>query len=270
MLTIGAHEIEVLRIGSPGGDRPCLVFLHEGLGCVRMWREFPQRLAARLGLPAVVYSRLGYGQSDVFPNPPRLDYMHDAARTELPQLLRLLDVRRPILVGHSDGASIALIHAGDAGARGAPPAIAPTLVVALAPHLFVEPVCTESITRMRATSPRARMVERLAAYHRDAAATFDGWSGVWLEPGFPDWNIEPLVAAVRCPVLAIQGDADQYGTMRQLERIRALTADSLLLALPGVGHSPHLERPDRVIDAVSRYIAGVLSRARSRAPACAR
>lgn len=262
MLSIEGCEIEFEQHGSLRADRPCLVFLHEGLGSARLWRDVPARLAARLSLPALVYSRRGYGASTPFDGVPAVDYMHAAARGELPAVLRALGVRRPLLIGHSDGASIALIRAGDAGAHraaGAADEDEPALVVAIAPHLFVEPICSQSISALAAPAARTALVARLAKYHRDPAATFDGWSRAWLSDGFANWNIEALAARVRCPVLAIQGDADRYGTLRQLDRLAACTPGSLRLVLPGVGHAPHLERGARVLDVIARWVGWQLA-----------
>ncbi len=240
-------RIEYRPIGQWRPGAPVLVFLHEGLGSVAMWRTFPQRLCACVGLPGLVYSRLGYGSSDRLPGKRSAHFMHEEATDALPALLAALDIEQPVLVGHSDGASIALIHAGRfPGAARA--------VVALAPHLFVEPVCVDSIAAITAEFGRSDLRERLARYHDDVDGAFRGWSDVWLSEQFAAWNIEAEVAASRCPILAIQGEQDQYGTMRQLERIAELRPDARLLKLPDCRHSPQFDRPDEVIAAVDAFL----------------
>jgi pimeloyl-ACP methyl ester carboxylesterase len=222
------------------------VLLHEGLGCAGLWRDFPARLHSACGLPVVAYSRAGYGRSDVVSTPREAGFMHREAIEVLPAVLGALGLERPLLVGHSDGASIALIHAGRF-----PRAVAG--VVAMAPHLFVEPVCLEAIAAIRARFPDSELPQRMARWHADAARTFYGWADVWLSAPFRDWNIEAEVAASRCPVLAIQGTDDEYGTLEQVRRIERLRPGTELLVLEGCRHSPHLDRPDAVLSAVAGF-----------------
>ncbi len=238
-------DIELRRI-SGAGAAPTLVFLHEGLGCVAMWRDFPDRVAAALGWPAVVYSRVGYGRSTPWTQPPAADFMHRAAREELPRLLATLGIERPVLVGHSDGGSIALIAAaGPVRARA---------VVAIAPHVFVEAVTVDAIAQTRAAWHAEGLASRLGRYHADPAATFDGWTGVWLSAAFADWNIESFLPAIDCPVLAIQGDADQYGSLEQVRRIGCGAARSAVLELAGSRHSPHLDAPEATAGAIIDFL----------------
>jgi pimeloyl-ACP methyl ester carboxylesterase len=247
---VDGRRIEYRPIGAWRPGAPVLVFLHEGLGSVAMWRAFPQRLCADAGLPGLVYSRLGYGRSDPLRGARSADFMHEEATGALPALLAALGIERPVLVGHSDGASIALIHAGRfPGAARA--------VVALAPHLFVEQVCVDSIAAITAEFGRSDLRERLARYHDDVDGAFHGWSDVWLSAPFAAWNIEAEVAASRCPILAIQGEQDQYGTMRQLDRIAELRPDARLLKLPDCRHSPQFDRPDAVIAAASAFLRDI-------------
>lgn len=246
-ILVDGRRIECRRIGSARPSAPALVFLHEGLGSVRMWRDFPDRLCAALGLSGVVYSRLGYGASDPLPGPRDWRFMHEEAIAALPPLLRACEIDRPVLFGHSDGASIALIHAG------AFPEV-PRAVVALAPHLFVEPVCIESIAAITRDYAGPGLRERLARYHADVDGAFHGWSDVWLSGEFATWNIEDAVAASRCPILAIQGENDQYGTMRQIERIAELRPGTRLVKLPDCRHSPQFDRPDEVIAATGEFL----------------
>jgi len=247
---VQGSRLEYRRLGEPGGATPTLVFLHEGLGCVSGWRDFPDRLCARVGLPGLVYSRLGYGGSDPLRGARSPRFMHDEATATLPALLHELNIRQPVLFGHSDGASIALIHAGTF------PDVA-RAVVALAPHLFVEPVCVASIAAIARDYERTSLRERLARHHRDVDGAFHGWTDVWLSDAFASWNIEPEVRASRCPILAVQGEDDQYGTMRQIERIAELRPGTRRLALPACRHSPQLDRPDDVIAATDAFLRGL-------------
>ena len=243
-----APTLETRLIGTPDAHLPTLVLLHEGLGSVSAWRDFPDRLAQACGLAALVYSRRGYGASPAFEGALGPDFMHRAACEELPALLREHGVRRPILVGHSDGASIALIAAGDG-------AVAPLGVACIAPHLFVEPVCIESISHLATDADRRARVERsLARHHQDPVATLRHWTDAWLNPAFRSWNIEESVERLQCPVLAIQGEADEYGSLEQIRRIASLHPDTRLIALAGCGHHPHIERPEVVIDAITDFV----------------
>ncbi|HSA89365.1 MAG TPA: alpha/beta hydrolase [Burkholderiales bacterium] len=229
--------------------KPVLVFLHEGLGSVGQWRDFPAKLAAATGCRALVYDRYGYGQSDVLAEPRRtVRFMHDEALDALPEMLAALKVENPILVGHSDGASVALIHAG-AGhpVRG---------VVAMAPHVFIEPVCLSSIVKAAQAFETTDLAQKLGRYHRDARKTFYGWADVWLDPEFKGWDIRgDYLPGVRCPVLAIQGHGDEYGTMAQLDEIaRRVRAPCELLKLENCGHSPFRDQPDAVVSRVVSFV----------------
>src|SRR5690606_2022074 len=194
------YRLETCRYG-PDHVPLRVVLLHEGLGSVAAWRAVPARLAEQLGAPVLAYSRPGYGESDDPPDPRQPDFMHREAREVLPSLLRATGIERPVLVGHSDGASIALIHAGAFG-PGMPGAALGVAV--LAPHLFVEEVTVAEIAKVRNAFEPSGLASRLARYHRDPDATFHGWANAWLSPSFRDWNIEDSVATIRCPLLAIQ------------------------------------------------------------------
>jgi pimeloyl-ACP methyl ester carboxylesterase len=229
--------------------QPAIVMLHEGLGSVSMWRDFPARLSAATGRRVLVYSRLGYGRSSASPEPWTPAYLHDEAIAALPKFLDRLDVDAPVLFGHSDGGSIALIHA----ALVARPVSA---LVALAPHVKVE---ERSLAGIRAARDAyaAELRARLARHHDDVDATFWRWNRLWLDPAFRDWNIEELLPRVSCPVLAIQGEQDEYGTMDQIDSI-ARTAPRVQLAkLDDCRHSPHRDQPELVLSTVTTFLASL-------------
>ena len=244
---IASHRIEYERIEVAGDRRPALVFLHEGLGSIAMWRDFPERVARATRCDAIVYSRHGYGNSDPLTEPRAVRYMHDEALTALPQLLDHLAIDRPILIGHSDGGSIALIHAG-AGGR---PVGA---VVTLAAHVLVEEISVTSIAAEKTAYEATDLRARLARYHADVDSAFWGWNRIWLAPEFRDWNIEEHLPRIRCPVLAIQGVDDEYGTMEQMRRIEAGVAGVELSPLQHCRHSPHRDRAEAVLAAIVNFV----------------
>ena len=231
------------------------MFLHEGLGSVDLWRDFPDRLAAASGLDALVYSRYGNGRSSPLRERRAASYMHDEAIETLPAFLALHGVEHPVLVGHSDGASIALIHAGAFPDR-------PVALIAIAPHLFVEPLTRSSIAAIRPRYESTSLRERIARHHVDVDRTFYGWNEIWLDRSFAEWNIEAYAAQVRCPTLAIQGVDDEYGTMRQIERLRELAADVRLVRLDACGHAPHRDQPDRLLGSCADFLRATLGGAR--------
>jgi pimeloyl-ACP methyl ester carboxylesterase len=224
--------------------------LHEGLGSLSLWKDFPEHLAAATGCRVLVYSRHGYGGSSILSAPRDPHYMHDEARVWLPQILRRLEVRGPVLFGHSDGASIALIHA-------AQPSAQLSGLILLAPHVRVEDLTVASIAKARAAFETTDLPLRLARHHRDAQATFRGWNDIWLDAAFRGWNIEGLLGAIRCPLLAIQGREDEYGTLEQVEILRRAVAGSVLRVLEDCRHSPHRDQPQAVLDAARDFIAGL-------------
>jgi pimeloyl-ACP methyl ester carboxylesterase len=243
------HALEYEWVGAGAPGRPPLVFLHEGLGSIRQWRDFPQQVAEASGCRALVYSRYGYGQSDVLQEDRAgVRFMHREALESLPALLGALAVEHPVLVGHSDGASIALIYAGSPGhaVRG---------VAVMAPHVFVEPICVQSIRKAAETFASTDLAERLGKYHRDAAKTFHLWADAWLDPEFLEWNIEEYLPGITCPVLAIQGRDDEYGTMEQLARLeRGVRGPCELVALERCGHSPFRDQPQASLEAIARFV----------------
>ena len=247
-VSAAGHRLEYQWVGESG---PALVFLHEGLGSIRQWRDFPAQVAAATGCRALVYDRYGYGKSDVLREARvGVEFMHDGALNELPELLENLHIENPVLVGHSDGASIALIHAGTYQVRG---------VAVMAPHVFVEDGGLKSISAINATFETSGLPERLGKYHRNARKTFHLWADAWLDPAFRQWNIEEYLPRIRCPVLAIQGEDDEYGTMAQLDAIqRQASGPCELLKLAQCGHSPHKDQPDQVLQALANFIRKVL------------
>src|SRR6201998_2781014 len=216
-ITVQNRSLEVQRIsGRRIPSAPELVFLHEGLGSVSHWKDFPARVGEATGYPVTVYSRYGAGNSALLTESRPVRYMHDEALAVLPDLLAQLQIKNPILIGHSDGASIAIIYAGAHDhVRG---------LVLLAPHVFVEDLSVASIAEAKVQFESTNLPERLARHHRDAAKTFWGWNEIWLHPEFRNWNIEEYLPRIACPVLLIQGGDDQYGTMAQVEAIRRQAA----------------------------------------------
>jgi pimeloyl-ACP methyl ester carboxylesterase len=245
VIAIGGAELEYDWID---GGAPELVFLHEGLGSVSLWRSFPADVAAATGRAALVYSRAGYGRSSVVRRPLTPRYLHDEAVEVLPAVLERFGIDRPVLVGHSDGASIAIVHAG----VGRWPVAG---LVLLAPHVFVEEQSVEGIEAAREAFHTTDMRERMAKHHTDPDATFRGWNDVWLSPAFRDWNIEEYLPAIDRPILQIQGTDDPFGTKAQLDSIaRRARGRVQMMLIDDCGHAPHLEHPDDTIAAVSAFI----------------
>jgi pimeloyl-ACP methyl ester carboxylesterase len=246
-LTVQGHSLEVQRIPgrSPHGSE--LVFLHEGLGSVSHWKNFPARVAEATGCPVTVYSRYGCGNSDLLTEPRAVSYMHDEGLYALPDLLAELQIENPILVGHSDGGSIALIHAGAHDrVRG---------LVLLAPHVFVEDLSVASIAEAKTKFVTTDLAEKLSRHHRDAAGTFWGWNNIWLHPDFRRWNIEEYLPRITCPILAIQGVDDRYGTMAQVQAIARQSGGPVeILALAECRHSPQRDQPDAVLAAIAKFV----------------
>ena len=248
MLVAAGHQLEHVWLGPPPERAPTLVFLHEGLGSISMWRDFPRKAAEATGCAVVVYSRRGYGRSDPVRGPRPVRYMHDEALEVLPRLLDDLSVREPVLVGHSDGGSIAIIYAGVRDRLKG--------LVAMAPHVFVEDLSVESIAQAKAAFETTDLRERLARHHADPEGAFRGWNDVWLHPEFRAWNIEEHLPRIACPVLAIQGFDDEYGTMAQIEAVvRQVSGPVEALRLERCGHSPHRDQPEAVLEALARFVA---------------
>jgi len=240
------HAIAYEWLGEES-SKPPMVFLHEGLGSIRQWRDFPAKVAAATRRRALVYDRYGYGDSDVLQEKKRtVRFMHDEALVALPELLKALKIEKPILIGHSDGASISLIYAGAGHAvRG---------VVALAPHVFIEPLCLRSIDKAAEAFETTDFGPKLARYHRDARKTFYGWADVWLDPEFKGWDIRgKYLPGIRCPVLGIQGFDDVYGTMAQLDDLQK-SSKAQLLKLEQCGHAPFKDQPEKTLAAIVDFV----------------
>ena len=258
VLQLDGRRLETAWWGPPPDAAPSIVLLHEGLGCIDLWRDVPARLAQATGLGVFAWSRFGYGQSDPAPLPRPLTYMQEEAIDLLPRVLAGAGIRQPVMVGHSDGASIAAIHAGcahDARLRG---------LVLIAGHYFVEDLSVRSIAALQRDYETGTLRDRLARYHRNVDNAFDGWSGAWLDPGFRAFDVTPALARIAVPVLGLQGEDDAYGTPDQLlALVRHVRAPVETRLIAGARHAPHLEAPDTTLAAITGFIAACLD---TRAP----
>lgn len=231
-----------------------LVFLHEGLGCVARWRDFPRDVAAATGRAALVYSRRGYGRSAPADLPRPVTFMHEEALRVLPELLAAEGIDDAILIGHSDGASISLVYTGTVGraVRG---------LVAIAPHVFVEDVCVRSISALRADylDPGTEVRQKLAKHHADVDHTFLGWADVWLDPAFRAWDLTGYLPGVRVPVMVIQGESDEYGTLAQVDAVCAgVSGPCERVVLSACGHVPQRDQPEATLAAVVRFVRSIV------------
>ena len=251
-LDIGAQRLEYRFVGPLPGKAPTLVLLHEGLGCVGLWGDFPDRLSAATGAGVFVYSRAGYGRSSPVKLPRPLSYMHDEAHETLPRLLDAIGFERGLLVGHSDGASIAAIYAGshqDHRVGG---------LVLIAPHFFTEDPGIAAIVKAKKAYETGDLRARLSRWHADVDNTFKGWNDAWLDPEFRKWDITEFLAYIRVPVLIVQGEDDQYGTAKQIEIAQQECYCPVEVALlPGARHSPQRDAPDATLKVVSEFVARV-------------
>lgn len=250
MLEIGEEVLEWTAWGPPPERAPTLVFLHEGLGCVALWRDFPERLAERTGWGAFAYSRQGYGGSTPCALPRPIRYMHEEGERILPAVLEAAGIRDYLHIGHSDGGSIALIHAGSAkrpGLRG---------LITEAAHVFNEDVCVAAIRSIRDRYREGDLRARLARYHgSNTECAFWGWCDTWLAPGFRDWNLEPYLSPIDLPWLVVQGADDDYGTLAQVDAIEAGASGPCQRFIPaGCRHAPHADRPELLLERMARFI----------------
>jgi len=247
-LTAADRQLEFRWIEPTAPDRPTLVFLHEGLGSIAQWKTFPDTVAAATGCGALLYSRHGFGQSDPLAEPRDVDYLAHEALVVLPAVLAARGIVEPILIGHSDGATIALLYASDARWN-------TRAIVIEAPHVFVEDVGLTGIERALEAYRDGDLRRKLDKYHRDVDAMFNGWADTWLRPEFRAWNMESRLPGVRCPVLLIQGLGDPYGSIAQVEAIeRQVGGPVQVMLLPECAHAPHVECDREVREAMVRFI----------------
>jgi pimeloyl-ACP methyl ester carboxylesterase len=253
VLDVGAQRLEYRMIGPRPDAAPTLLVLHEGLGSVGLWGDFPAQLAAATGVGVFVYSRAGYGRSSPVALPRPLDYMQREALDVLPKLLEAIGFRRGLLIGHSDGASIATIYAGsvqDHRIRG---------LVLIAPHFFVEDVSVASIAQARDAYAKTDLREKLARWHADVDNAFRGWNDAWLDPDFRKWDITEMLAYVRVPLLIVQGEADQYGTERQIAAAQEECYCPVEVALlPNARHAPQREAPEVTLNVIAGFVNRLL------------
>ena len=254
MLDLGDQQLEYRWVGPRPNAAPTLVLLHEGLGCVGLWGDFPERLATATGLGVFLYSRAGYGASSTIALPRPINYMDPEAKTVLPRVLQAIGFQRGLLIGHSDGASIATIYAGsteDHRISG---------LVLIAPHFFAEEMGLAAIAQAKVAFESGDLRQRLARWHQNVDAAFRGWNGAWLDPGFRAWDITDALAYIRVPVAIIQGVDDQYGTQRQI----AVAEEECycpveVTLLDGVQHAPQRESPDRVAQVIAEFAKRTLA-----------
>lgn len=250
MLEAGGKRLEYACFGPAPDEAMTIVMLHEGLGCLALWRDVPAKVAEVTGCGVLVYSRAGYGQSDPAELPRPLDYMTREAVEVLPQVLDQAGVKRAVLMGHSDGATIAAIHAGsveDFRIRG---------LILMAPHFFTEPMGLASIAEAKTAFETTDLKDKLGKYHRDPENAFRGWNDAWLDPGFEAWNVAEVIDYIRIPTLAIQGVDDQYGTRAQIDEIAERSyAPVDVLMLEECRHAPHQDQPEKVLAAVQEFVA---------------
>lgn len=260
-IVVDGTALECATWGPPPSEATTLVLLHEGLGCVDLWRSFPETLARQTGLGVFAYSRAGYGRSDAVRLPRPLDYMTREAVDVLPGVLDRIGPRRAILIGHSDGATIAAIHAGtirDPRLCG---------IVLIAPHFFAEEVGLRAIAEARGAYETGDLRRRLARYHDHPDIAFHGWNDAWLAPGFRTWIVADVIDDIDVPVMAMQGDADQYGTLAQIEEIERRARVSLTISvLPDCGHAPHLEQPEATLAGIGAFVSRVMPDGAGMAP----
>ena len=244
---IDGKRLETLLL-SPTAHAPTIVMLHEGLGSLAMWKDFPHQLANATGSGVLLYSRYGHGKSERLAEKHAVDFMHHEAKVVLPELLRHFAIEQTIVLGHSDGASIALIYAGTWPAR-------LRALILEAPHVFVEDLSIRSIAAIRTLYESTGLPQKLARYHDHVNETFRGWNDIWLDPNFRSWNIEEYLAPITCPVLVIQGENDEYGTLAQVEAIQRRIPATQTQILTDCGHSPHRDQPAATLAAISKFVS---------------
>jgi pimeloyl-ACP methyl ester carboxylesterase len=248
-VTVDGKRLETL-VYAPPGSKPSIVMLHEGLGSVSMWKDFPEQLARATCCGVLAYSRYGHGKSERLAEKRAAEFMHHEAQVVLPELLARFEIQAPILLGHCDGGSICIIYAAGAARK-------PRALILEAPHVFVEDLSVSSISKIRTAYQTTDLPKKLARYHDHVDETFWGWNDIWLDPRFRSWNIEEYLNCITCPVLVIQGEGDEYGTLAQVEAIKTRLPTSVTLVLPECGHSPHRDQRAMTLFAISKFVRNV-------------
>ena len=249
-VVVDGKRLETMWIEPSREARPAIVLLHEGLGSIALWKGFPAKLAERTGCGVLAYSRYGHGNSDKLMEKRPVRFMHHEGEVVLPELLDKLGIAKPVLVGHSDGGSIALIFAGKY-----PDAVSGLILEA--PHVFVEDLSIASISQAKTTYETTDFPQRLGRYHAHVDATFWGWNDIWLDPAFRAWNIEEYVPRITCPVLCIQGEQDEYGTIAQVKAIKAGAPQARIDMLGDCKHSPHRDQEERTLELMAQFVEGI-------------
>jgi pimeloyl-ACP methyl ester carboxylesterase len=249
-VTVDGKRLETLWIEPPDALAETIVMLHEGLGSIALWKDFPQWLAARTGCRVLVYSRYGHGNSDKLIEKRPVKFMHREGEVVLPELLDKLDIEQPILLGHSDGGSIALIFAGSFTEKA-------RALILEAPHVFVEDHGLASIAAAKVSYETMNFRDKLAHYHANVDEVFRGWNDIWLDPRFRSWNIESYLSSIVCPVLCIQGEEDEYGTPAQVEAIQAQAPSTEIVMLPDCKHSPHRDQREATLEKMAGFVERV-------------
>jgi pimeloyl-ACP methyl ester carboxylesterase len=260
-VVVDGKRLETLRLAPRSPQGHTIVMLHEGLGSIALWKEFPQRLADCTGCSVLAYSRYGHGNSDRLLEKRPVTFMHHEGKVVLPQLLEKLGIVRPVLLGHSDGASISIIFAGTH------PEAARALILE-APHVFVEDLSIASITQAKVNYQTTDFRDKLAPYHAHVDETFWGWNDIWLDPEFRSWNIEDYLPGIGCPVLCLQGEQDEYGTAAQVRAIAARVPDTQLVMLPHCKHSPHRDQAEKTQETMAAFVARLERIAAERIATC--
>jgi len=254
-VVVDGKRLETLWLEPRDRSAPTIVMLHQGLGSIALWKNFPYQLAARTGYGVLLYSRYGHGNSDRLAGKRPVDFMHHEGEVVLPELVDKFAVERPILLGHSDGGSIVLIFAGKYPNRA-------RALILEAPHVFVEDRSVASIAAAKVSFETTDFRAKLARYHAHVDKTFWGWNDIWLDPNFRSWNIESYLGSIRCPILCIQGEKDEYGTPAQVEAIRARVPATEILMLPNCKHSPHRDQQAATLEKMAEFCKRVKSQPR--------
>ncbi|RLC04687.1 MAG: alpha/beta hydrolase [Deltaproteobacteria bacterium] len=253
-LKLGNKKIEVQWYPVEQKDHPTLIFLHEGLGCTRMWKNFPQMLSQNTGCPALVFSRFGYGNSDPSPLPWKVNFMHKEALNVLPAILKTAHIKNYILIGHSDGGSIGIVFSGSSCSNGLKG------LITEAAHVFCEQITVDCIRQAKVNYERHNLKQGLKKYHgKNTDNAFRGWNDVWLHPKFVNWNIEKYLDKITVPMLSLQGKDDQYGTAKQIESIKRHVTQVETYLIDNCSHSPHSEQPDQTLKIMTQFILHIIA-----------